>query len=215
MCCRSDRGPPKSVDGPYTILDDSCSLSRDLTHKNSTAIHRPCGCEGRRGEGEDGGRKKKATKETEFPAIAWKELLDPNVQIATLLYNARINTYREAKALDAEIDNAPTAAAVARLAELRIENLAAHKELVSFNATGQFLHRHPLVTRRTTSNQLLQLRRTDPTEFLRRYHAAQSNLRRYTAYARNPARTKQHEADVAQVKKYTDLTAIFKTLLNE
>ena len=96
--------------------------------------------------------------------------------MATVIYNDRINTWRQMKQLDEVLDKNPTAQAVADMAELRIRNNQAFAELQSFNDTGKFLCKHPILFGRSEIAQLIKLLRSDPAEFLT---ADRKNLERH------------------------------------
>ena len=53
------------------------------------------------------------------------------------------------KQLDELLETKPTEEAVKEMAELRIRNLQAFDELQSFNDTGKFLCKHPLLAGRS------------------------------------------------------------------
>lgn len=89
--------------------------------------------------------------------------------MATVLYNDRINTYRKMKQLDELLEKERNAQAVADMAELRIRNLQAFAELQSFNDTGKFLCKHPLLFGRSEIAELMKLLKADPAEFLRQH----------------------------------------------
>ena len=82
--------------------------------------------------------------------------------MATVLYNDRINTYRKMKQLDELLEKERNAQAVADMAELRIRNLQAFAELQSFNDTGKFLCKHPLLFGRSEIAELMKLLKADP-----------------------------------------------------
>ena len=99
--------------------------------------------------------------------------------MATVLYNDRINTYRKMKQLDELLEKERNAQAVADMAELRIRNLQAFAELQSFNDTGKFLCKHPLLFGRSEIAELMKLLKADPAEFLRQHKNVLDNIKRY------------------------------------
>jgi hypothetical protein len=78
-------------------------------------------------------KQKPVQKHEEYPKIKWDNLADENVQMATILYNDRILSYRKLKQLDEQLDTTPTARSVMEMAETRIRNLQAFAELQSYN----------------------------------------------------------------------------------
>ena len=59
-------------------------------------------------------------KEEEYPNIDWDNLFNEDVQMATVIYNDRINTWRKMKQLDVALDKKPKANDVQMMAKLRI-----------------------------------------------------------------------------------------------
>jgi hypothetical protein len=118
--------------------------------------------------------------------------------------------------IDKDIDNNPTPAKVQSLAELRIRNLQAFRELEEYNNTGKFLNRHPLVAHFSTRMQLQQLLKDNPDEFLEEYANTRENVKRYRSFLNNKKRTKDQNAkDKINLKKHTDREALMKEILSE
>lgn len=101
------------------------------------------------------------------------------MQAATLLFNDRINLHRRMVEIDSIIDQKPTKELVAELVEARIRNLMCFRELQSYNDTGEFLNKHPLLTTRTEYDELMELFMNDPDEFLNQYKLTADNINRY------------------------------------
>lgn len=140
------------------------------------------------------------------------------MQKATILYNARINDYRKIKELDAELDNKPTKQKVAQIAELRIRNLQAFRELECYNNTGQFYNRHPLVKHYSLQVQLEKLLQNDPPQFLSEYANTRENVKRYKSYCNNAKRKKKkdlHDKDKLNLKKHEEKLALFEQILSK
>lgn len=118
--------------------------------------------------------------------------------------------------LDAIIDQKPTAKIVQELAELRIRNIQAFRELESFNNTGKFLNRHPLVAHFSTRQQLEQLLKENPDKFLEEYSNCRENVKRYKSYLNNKKRTQEKkDKDKINLKKHSDRLEIIKDILNQ
>lgn len=132
-----------------------------------------------------------------------------------MIYNDRVNTWREMKVLNAELDDKPTEAKVAKMAETRIRNLQCFEELRSFNNTEKWKNKHPLLIHYSERFQLEELRRRDPAAFLRKYANCQQNIKRYKSYLNNKSRADQHEGDKKNLVKHQERQVIFETILND
>lgn len=119
------------------------------------------------------------------------------------------------KVLDAELDDKPTEAKVAKMAETRIRNLQCFEELQSFNNTGKWKNKHPLLIHYSERFQLEELRRRDPAAFLRKYANCQQNIKRYKSYLNNKSRADQREGDKKNLVKHQERQVIFETILND
>ena len=137
------------------------------------------------------------------------------MQLATLLYNDRVVTYKQMKQLDEQLDRKPTRRDIMQMVELRIRNLQAFDELQSFNDTGRFRYRHPLVSHKSEQAELERLLADDPAAFMQRYKNCTDNIRRYTSYLRRPDRSDRRTSDRRLLQKYTELSSLFQTLLRK
>lgn len=72
---------------------------------------------------------------------------------------------------------------------LDIRNQQAHKELQSFNDTGDFKYIHPLTVKarykRTQREELIKLKKEDPAAFLNEITNLNQNIRRITSQINN------------------------------
>ena len=141
--------------------------------------------------------------------------MDADVQTATIIYNDRVNTWRKMKQLDKQLEESPTPEAVAALAELRIRNLQAFAELQSFNDTGKFLCKHPILFGRSEFSELLRLFKTDPAEFLRKHKNVLDNIRRYKAYIKRDERKAQRLSDRKHLFRYEEKERLFKMIIEQ
>lgn len=116
--------------------------------------------------------------------------------------------------LDAELENKPTDAKVARMAELRIRNLICFSELQSFNDVGQWKNKHPFVVHQSERSKLEELKRRDPESFLRKYTNCSYNIKRYKSYLRNNTRTDKRESDRKNLIRYRELETVFKAIIS-
>ena len=135
--------------------------------------------------------------------------------MATVIYNDRINTWRQMKQLDEVLDKNPTAKAVANMAELRIRNNQAFAELQSFNDTGKFLCKHPILFGRSEIAMLIKLLRADPAEFLRKHKNVLDNIKRYRSYLKRKDRKEKRSADRKNLERHQDRERLFKMVLEQ
>ena len=116
--------------------------------------------------------------------------------------------------LDTELENNPTDAKVARMAELRIRNLLCFSELQSFNDTGQWRNRHPFVVHRSERCKLEELKRRDPEGFLRKYANCSYNIKRYNSFLKKDDRSDRRESDKKNLIRYQEWETIFKDIIS-
>ena len=135
--------------------------------------------------------------------------------MATVLYNDRINTYRKMKQLDELLEKERNAQAVADMAELRIRNLQAFAELQSFNDTGKFLCKHPLLFGRSEIAELMKLLKAAPAEFLRQHKNVLDNIKRYKSFVKRKDRKEKREADKRNLEKYQEKERLFRMVLEQ
>lgn len=135
--------------------------------------------------------------------------------MATVIYNDRINTWRKMKQLDELLEIKPTAQAVADMAELRIRNLQAFAELQSFNDTGKFLCKHPILFGRSEIAELIKLLKADPAEFLRRHKNVLDNIKRYRSYLKRGDRKECRQKDKQNLKRHQERERLFKMVLEQ
>lgn len=117
------------------------------------------------------------------------------------------------KVLDQELDQKPTPQKVKKMAELRIRNLLAFSELQSYNDTGKWRYKHPLIVHQSERSRLEELYRTNPQEFLKQYAACRDNIKRYTSYLKNPSRKARQEKDKINLARHKEREVLFKSIL--
>lgn len=115
--------------------------------------------------------------------------------------------------LDVELDTRPTAKKVADLAELRIRNLLCFRELQSFNDTGKWIQKHPLITHRSTYARLEELFIINHTRFMEEYNRCCYNISRYESYLRSEKRIDRHDTDMALLQKHTETKSVFESVI--
>ncbi len=135
--------------------------------------------------------------------------------MATVLYNDRINTWRRMKALDVALDKKPKANDVAMMAELRIRNLQAFDELKSYNDTGRFLYKHPLLEGKSEFEELVKLFRKEPAEFLRKHKNVLDNIKRYKGYLKKEDRKDRRASDKENLHRHQERERMFKMVMEQ
>ncbi|MCK6143348.1 hypothetical protein [Prevotella intermedia] len=135
--------------------------------------------------------------------------------MATVLYNDRINTWRKMKQLDELLEKERNAQAVADMAETRIRNLQAFAELQSFNDTGKFLCKHPLLFGRSEIAELMKLLKSDPAEFLRQHKNVLDNIKRYRSYLKREDRKNRRSDDLKNLERHREREKLFKMVLEQ
>lgn len=164
--------------------------------------------------GEDS-KKKVVQKEEEYPNIDWDNLYNEDVQMATVIYNDRINTWRKMKKLDELLDKKPKANDVAAIAELRIRNLQAFDELKAYNDTGKFLYKHPLLKGKSEFDELVKLFKKDPAEFLHKHKNVLDNIKRYKSYIKRDDRKDKRASDRENLQRHQERERMFKMVMEQ
>lgn len=119
------------------------------------------------------------------------------------------------KVLDVELDNRPTSARVAKMAELRIRNLQSFRELQAYNDSRKWLYSHPLIIHMSERFALEELRRKNPEQFLKEYANTSHNVKRYRSYLRSDARVESRKTDRKNLERHQDRLTIFENILAE
>lgn len=166
------------------------------------------------GQDEDS-KKKVVQKEEEYPNIEWDNLSNEDVQMATVIYNDRINTWRKMKKLDELLDKKPKANDVAAMAELRIRNLQAFDELKAYNDTGKFLYKHPLLKGKSEFDELVKLFKKDPAEFLHKHKNTLDNIKRYKSYIKRDDRKDKRASDRENLQRHQERERMFKMVMEQ
>lgn len=119
------------------------------------------------------------------------------------------------KVLDTELDTKPTPTKVAKMAETRIRNLQCFDELQSFNDTGRWKNKHPLLIHYSERFQLEALRKKNPEAFLKKYADCSQNIKRYKSYLKSDSRTDQRDSDKKNLAKHMERRVIFETIMGQ
>lgn len=117
--------------------------------------------------------------------------------------------------LDELLETQPTEKLVAEMADTRLRNLQCFAELQSFNDTGKFLCKHPLLEGRSEAAQLRTLLRREPSEFLRRHKNVLDNIKRYKSYLKRDDRLQQRTADREHLQRFKKKEELFRLILSE
>ncbi|TAJ13101.1 hypothetical protein DMA11_10300 [Marinilabiliaceae bacterium JC017] len=117
--------------------------------------------------------------------------------------------------LDKILDSPPTEEAVIELAETRIRNLQAHRELENYNEKGHFLNKHPLLNTYSLREELKALLADKPAEFLNQYALTRENVKRYTSYLKSEKRKDKRENDEINLLKHQEKERVMKEVLEK
>ena len=118
--------------------------------------------------------------------------------------------------IDSIIDESPTAKLVRDLAELRNRNLLAFEELQSYNDTGEFKLKHPLIVHYSLKSELQKLKKNNPDKFLKDYDLTRDNVKRYSSFLKSKSRSSNQKLkDKENLKKHQIKESVFKEVFNE
>lgn len=216
----SAEGEQEPKDGSSDVSTEGEQIPDDGSSNTSTEEETPEGENQQESEqpdaadpGEDS--KKVVQKEEEYPNIDWDNLYNEDVQMATVIYNDRINTWRKMKKLDELLDKKPKANDVAAMAELRIRNLQAFDELKAYNDTGKFLYKHPLLKGKSEFDELVKLFKKDPAEFLHKHKNVLDNIKRYKSYIKRDDRKDKRASDRENLQRHQERERMFKMVMEQ
>lgn len=141
---------------------------------------------------------KKNLKAEEFPRINWLDNESEDIQLAILLYDERVNTWKQLCALRQEVDSCPEKALA--IADLDDRNRMAHHELEVFQDTGIFPCKHPLAVKFTAERKKLSewraLKAKNPEAFMKQVANIQHNITRYRSQLKKDKLTAQKRAQI-------------------
>lgn len=129
------------------------------------------------------------------------------------MYNDRVYSFNRMLELDKELNTTPTEENVKELAETRIRNLQAHRELDNYNSKGQFLNKHPLLNTYSLREQLKALLADNPAEFLNQYALTRENVKRYTSYLKSDKRKDKRESDEVNLGKHEEKENVMREVI--
>lgn len=87
----------------------------------------------------------------------------------------------------------PTVNNIGKIVENDSRNRLAFVELEHFEKTGTFLYKHPLLLNERLTNDLEQLRRSDPERFTTDLINVSKNVTRYTSLIKNQKYSSEQE----------------------
>lgn len=117
--------------------------------------------------------------------------------------------------LDKVLDGSPDEKDVIKMAESRIRNLQADLELKSFNDSGKWRYKHPLIIHMSERFSLEELRRRNPEKFLKEYANCSHNVKRYTSYLKNESRADRRKQDRENLNRHKERKIIFENIIAE
>lgn len=217
----SAEGEQESADGSSNTSAEEEQIPADGSSNTSTEEETSEGENQQESEQPDAAdhaedsKKKVVQKEEEYPNIDWDNLYNEDVQMATVIYNDRINTWRKMKKLDELLDKKPKANDVATMAELRIRNLQAFDELKAYNDTGKFLYKHPLLKGKSEFDELVKLFKKDPAEFLHKHKNVLDNIKRYKSYIKRDDRKDKRASDRENLQRHQERERMFKMVMEQ
>lgn len=216
----SAEGEQEPKDGSSDASTEEEQIPADGSSNTSTEEETPEGENQQESEQPDAAdhaedSKKVVQKEEEYPNIDWDNLYNEDVQMATVIYNDRINTWRKMKKLDELLDKKPKANDVAAMAELRIRNLQAFDELKAYNDTGKFLYKHPLLKGKSEFDELVKLFKKDPAEFLHKHKNVLDNIKRYKSYIKRDDRKDKRASDRENLQRHQERERMFKMVMEQ
>jgi hypothetical protein len=96
-------------------------------------------------------------------------------------------------------------------------NRIAHVELQAYNDTGQFLYKHPILSRYNLKNELEQLRKACPDKFMEELINASKNITRYESQIRTNKYSDPEELASWQetIVHYKDKLDLMKQLISQ
>jgi len=118
--------------------------------------------------------------------------------------------------LDKELEKNPEPHDIIEMAELGIRNRLCFIELESFNKTGKFLYKHPLIKKDSLRTELMNMIRRDPKEFLDEYKNVSNNITRYQSFM-NKKKAKPEEKNKwqKQLEKHTEKLSLMTEITQQ
>lgn len=92
----------------------------------------------------------------------------------------------------------------------------ANRELQSFNDTGKWRNKHPLLSQFSLKTKYIELHQSNPEEFLNEYVKTANYIGRYKSYLNNSNRSEnKHEKDKVNLSKYKEIEEVMREVQEE
>lgn len=102
-----------------------------------------------------------------------------------VLYNDRVFAWERMQRLDKVLESDLSTDNISRMVADDERNHLAFLELDSYNRTGEFLYKHPILQSHKMQNDLEALRKSNPDRFMAELVNADKNITRYQSMLRN------------------------------
>lgn len=112
-------------------------------------------------------------------------------------------------------ENKAPLALVKEFADKSIRLELCFAELRALNNKGEFIGKHPFISQRSEREELTQLLRDNPSEFVKRMHNIELNISRYTSHLNSDKFTKEKKkSEAANLQKYQLQLDLYTDILN-
>lgn len=119
------------------------------------------------------------------------------------------------KVLDKTLDSDPSSDDVKEMVEKRVRNLLCFEELTSYNNTGTFAMKHPIVINKFEYAKLTSLWFGDRELFFKEFKNCMNNIYRYNGRLENKTLTDEKRANYEiLLAKHTARSALFQSIVN-
>ena len=160
--------------------------------------------------------KKKASKYEEYPSIRWKDLENPLIQTADLIYSDRINCHQRLRELESTLGETSDWNTLAEYIGKAIRMELCFEELKAFDRTGKFLGKHPFIACRSERERVAELLRSDPDKWFEERKNIELNITRYTSQISSDRFSEEKKKKFAELlEQHQASLAIYKEIFNE
>lgn len=158
---------------------------------------------------------RKKTKFEEYPHIDWRNLDNPTVRTADSIYTDRVNLWSRLREIeDSLYEKEAPSELVKEFAEKSIRMELCFAELKSLNNSGKFIGKHPFIEQRSEREILVQLLRSNPSEFVKRMHNIELNISRYTSHLNSKKfSAEKKETEAEHLRKYRAQLDLYNEIL--
>lgn len=156
------------------------------------------------------------SKFEEYPGIAWTNLDNPLVRMADSIYTDRINCWSQLKKLEEETqEDSADLSTVANIVDLSIRLEMCFSELRNFNATGQFLGRHPFISAKSERERVMETLKQDPETYFQERKNIELNITRYRSQLKKNLSAEQKNKIVANLERHQATLQLYKDIFSE